>query len=151
VKEGNLGVLLYLFLPVSCGAKISWQVQPGSDSYVCPEYVASTQGFIDNVPHKCVQRNTKHKTSNRNIQNFFEVAEHEINQGYKVIQYKDGISNITPKATTVGLYQKNSTQSGPPGTSPKEHLYRRGGVRMWPTHNLTNKWMGNLSKWVKVK
>jgi hypothetical protein len=24
-------------------------------------------------------------------------------------------------------------------------------VRMWPTHNLTNKWMGNLSKWVKVK
>jgi hypothetical protein len=69
------------------------------------------QGFIDNVPYKCTQRNTYHKTSNRNpnIHNFLEVVEHEINQGYQVIQYKDGISSITPKATTVGLYQKFNT------------------------------------------
>jgi len=85
------------------------QGQPGFDSSVCPEYVASTQGIIDNVPYKGAQRNTKHKTSNPNIQNFLQVAEHEINESYQVIQYKNGISSITPKATTVGLYQKFNT------------------------------------------
>jgi len=40
---------------------------------------------------------------------FLQVAEHEINEGYQVIQYKNGISSITPKATTVGLYQKFNT------------------------------------------
>jgi hypothetical protein len=41
-------------------------------------------------------------------------------------------------------YTKNSTQSGPTGSS----LYPWGGVSPWPTHNLQNNWLGNLSKWV---